>query len=57
MKEGYQSKSDIYRPTVRVDKKTPTTMNELSKEQIKSAREEKLKTGRVKNFKQIKKTT
>lgn len=47
----YQKKSDIFRPTKRVNKNTPTTLKELSKKEIKSAQEEKKKTGRVKKFK------
>ena len=49
-KIGYKSKSDIYRPTVRVNKDTPTTFSELSAKQIKNAQKEKKKTGRVKKF-------
>ena len=49
-KIGYQNKSDVYRPTVRINSKTPTTFNELNKVQIKKAMMEKLKTGRVKKF-------
>ena len=49
-KIGYKSKSDIYRPTVRVNKDTPTTFSELSAKQIKNAQQEKKKTGRVKKF-------
>ena len=47
---GYKHKSDVYRPTVRVNKETPTTFKELTKEQIERARAEKQKTGRVKKF-------
>ena len=47
---GYKYKSDIYRPTVRVNKDTPTTHKELSAKQIKEARAEKAKNGRVKKF-------
>ena len=47
---GYKNKSDVYRPTVRVNKDTPITSNELTKEQIKKAQAEKTKTGRVKKF-------
>jgi hypothetical protein len=47
---GYKYKSDVYRPTVRVSKETPVTFNELSHKEIANAREEKLKTGRVKRF-------
>ena len=44
---GYKYKSDIYRPTVKVSKNTPTT----TKKEIEQARREKAKTGRVKRFK------
>ena len=47
---GYKSKSDVYRPTVKVNDKTPTTFNELTKKQIEKARKEKARTGRVKKF-------
>lgn len=48
---GYKKKGDIYRPTVKVNKKTPTTFDELSKKEIKRAMKEKKKTGRVVRFK------
>ena len=48
--EGYSKKGDIYRPTVKVNNKTPTTMSELSSSQIKRAQAEKRRTGRVKTF-------
>ena len=47
---GYKSKSDVYRPTVKVNDKTPTTFNELTKKQIEKARQEKARTGKVKKF-------
>ena len=47
---GYKNKSDVYRPTKRINDKTPTTFNELTKNQIKKAMKEKLKEGRVKRF-------
>lgn len=47
---GYKSKSDVYRPTIRVSKKTPTTFKELSPSQIRAARREKEATGRVNKF-------
>ena len=47
---GYKNKSDIYRPSVRVNKDTTTTHKELSAKQIKEARAEKAKNGRVKKF-------
>ena len=37
----------MYRPTVRVNKDTPTTFKELSKDQIEKARSEKARKGRV----------
>ena len=47
---GYKNTSDIYRPTIRVTKKTPTTISELSKKQITVARKEKKNKGRVTKF-------
>ena len=47
---GYKYKSDIYRPSRRITKKTPKTYKELSKYRIKKARSEKKRTGRVKRF-------
>ena len=48
---GYKFKSDIYRPTVKVSKNTPTTFQELTNKEIERARREKAKTGHVKRFK------
>jgi hypothetical protein len=47
---GYQKKTDVYRPTIRINDKTPTTFNELTKNQIRKAKKEKAETGRVKRF-------
>ena len=47
---GYKNKSDVYRPTVKVNDKTPTAFNELTKKQIEKARQEKARTGKVKKF-------
>ena len=47
---GYKFKSDVYRPTVRVNSKTPATFNELTPSELKRARREKATTGRVKQF-------
>ena len=47
---GYKNMNDIYRPTFRITKKTPTTHGELSKKQIKRARTEKYRKGRVSKF-------
>ena len=48
---GYKYKSDVYRPTKRITKDTPSTFKELSKKEIDRARREKAKKGRVKEFK------
>jgi hypothetical protein len=48
---GYKYKSDVYRPTLRITKKTPVTFKELTEKQIKRARREKKRTLRVKKFK------
>ena len=47
---GYKYKNDIYRPTVKVNKDTPTTHKELTAKQIKNARATKAKKGRVDKF-------
>jgi len=49
-KTGYEKKGDVYRPTVKINSKTPKTFNELSNTQIRKAMEEKKRTGKVKNF-------
>ena len=48
---GYSKKGDVYRPTKRINKDTPTTFNELSLKEIRKAQIEKRSKGRVKNFK------
>ena len=47
---GYKSDSDVYRPNVRVSKKTPTTFSELSKSRLNKAQIEKKRKGRVSKF-------
>ena len=47
---GYKKPGDVYRPTVRISKDTPTTFSELSKKQIEKAQIQKKQTGRVKHF-------
>ena len=49
---GYKFVSDVYRPTVRVNSKTPATFQELTPAEIERARREKYKKGRVKRFKE-----
>ena len=49
-KKTYSNKSSVFRPTVKVSSKTPTTYNELSKKQIESAKKQKARTGRVVKF-------
>jgi hypothetical protein len=48
---GYHYKSDVYRPTRRVTQKTPITLSELNSNQLKKARSEKYKKGRIYRFK------
>lgn len=48
---GYKYKNDIYRPKYRITDKTPTTHEELTKNQIKKARTIKYRKGRVNEFK------
>jgi len=47
---GYRRKGDIYRPTRRVTKDTPTTMGELTDAETARASREKRATGRVRKF-------
>lgn len=47
---GYKYKNDIYRPSVRITRKTPITYNELSRNDIKKARKTKYRKGRVNRF-------
>lgn len=47
---GYKEKGDVYRPTIRINSKTPKTFNELSKADIERARKQKASLGRVKRF-------
>ena len=49
-KVGYKYKSDVYRPTRRVNKKTPRTFKELGRQRIKKARSIKYRKGRVARF-------
>ncbi len=49
-KKIYSSKSSVFRPTVKISSKTPTTYNELTKKQIESAKKQKARTGRVIKF-------
>ena len=48
---GYSKKSDVFRPTKRVTKKTPHTFSDLSTKEIQAAQREKKSLGRIKNFK------
>lgn len=46
----YKTSNDIFRPSVRVTSQTPPTLNELSVTQVRTAKREKRKTGRVSKF-------
>lgn len=48
--KGYKYKSDIYRPRKRITKKTPRTLGELTKRELRIARRTKATKGRVKRF-------
>ena len=50
-KTTYEKKGDVFRPTKRVSKETPTTFSELTAAEVRKAQAEKKKTGRVRNFK------
>lgn len=50
-KKTYTSKSSVFRPTIKVNSKTPTTFSELTKKEIDDAKKEKAKTGKVIKFK------
>ena len=49
-KKTYSSKSSVFRPTIKVNSKTPTTFSELTKKQLDDAKKEKAKSGRVVKF-------
>jgi len=50
-KTTYSKKGDVFRPTVKKTKDTPTTYKELTKKQLENAMIEKAKTGRVRKYK------
>ena len=47
---GYKYKSDVYRPTKRITKKTPKTYKELGQKRINKARTQKYRKGKVDKF-------
>ena len=47
---GYRYKSDVYRPSVRVNSRTPKTYRELSRSALQRARRQKSRTGHVDRF-------
>ena len=49
-KYKYTSRDSIYRPSRRVTKNSPKTWAELSKRQVRCAKKEKARTGRVRSF-------
>ncbi len=44
---GYRRKSDVYRPTRRVNSRTPLTFKQLGRRRVSRAQREKSRTGRV----------
>ena len=49
-KKEYSKKGDVFRPTKKVSKDTPTTYKELTKKQVRDAIIEKARTGKVKKY-------
>ena len=49
-RKTYQKKGDIFRPTKRITKDTPKTLNELSIKTIQKRMKEKKATGKVKKY-------
>ena len=47
---GYQRKGDIYRPTKRVNERTPVTLQELSVGELRTAMRKKATRGKVDQF-------
>lgn len=47
---GYRYSSDVYRPTRRITRQTPTTYAELSPPRLRRARRQKARSGRVRRF-------
>jgi len=47
---GYEHKSDIYRPRIRVTRDTPPTHGELTRREVRRAQREKASKGRVRRF-------
>lgn len=52
-KVGYKKIGDIYRPTIKINEKTPITWSELTPTQIKAAQKEKKNLKRVSNFSKL----
>ena len=48
---NYPHENSVYRPTVRITKDTPTTVAELTPEELKRAKSMKARTGRVDKLK------
>ena len=49
-KKKYTSSYSVYRPKIRITKNTPTTFGELKDNELKRAKNQKHKFGRVKKF-------
>jgi len=47
---GYKHKSDIYRPSKKITKKTPLTHGEITNKELKKARKTKYRKGRIYRF-------
>jgi hypothetical protein len=47
---GYKHKNSVYRPTIRINEKTPITFSELTKEELERAKRKKAREGRIDRF-------
>ena len=47
---GYAKMGDLYRPTIKINKNTPKTWNEIPRKKIRKFQTEKRITGRVSHF-------
>eukprot|EP00873_Tetraselmis_striata_P033743 jgi/Tetstr1/454007/TSEL_040926.t1 len=50
---GYDRRNRLYRPSKRVTRDTPVTWGELTESEVRRARAEKQRTGRVRSFRDV----
>ena len=49
--KNYPHRNSVYRPTIRITEDTPATFGELTADELKRAKSQKARTGRVHRFK------